>query len=171
MPLKKKKPVVITGKGVMFDSGGINIKRYEFADMKTDMTGAAVALAVFRLIVEQNIKKNVVAIMPLVENMVSKNAIRPGDVLKSYSGKHVEIVNGAFKYDSGLEVRTGKIEKMSKSKKNVVDPNDIISSYGADTARWFMLSDSPPERDLQWTDTGIAASFKFINKLLSLIHI
>lgn len=93
MPLKKKKPVVITGKGVMFDSGGINIKRYEFADMKTDMTGAAVALAVFRLIVEQNIKKNVVAIMPLVENMVSKNAIRPGDVLKSYSGKHVEIVN------------------------------------------------------------------------------
>ena len=93
MPLKNRKPVVIAGKGVMFDSGGINIKRYEFADMKTDMTGAAVALAVFRLIVEQNIKKNVVAILPLVENMVSKNAIRPGDVLKSYSGKHVEIVN------------------------------------------------------------------------------
>ena len=54
---------------------------------------------------------------------------------------------------------------MSKSKKNVVDPNDIIDSYGADTARWFMLSDSPPERDLQWTETGIASSFKFINKL------
>ena len=65
---------------------------------------------------------------------------------------------------------SGKIEKMSKSKKNVVDPNDIISSYGADTARWFMLSDSPPERDLQWTDTGIAASFKFINKLYNLVE-
>ena len=58
---------------------------------------------------------------------------------------------------------------MRKSKKNVVDPNDIINSYGADTARWFMLSDSPPERDLQWTDTGIAASFKFINKLYDLV--
>ena len=59
---------------------------------------------------------------------------------------------------------------MSKSKKNVIDPNDIIDLYGADTARWFMLSDSPPERDLQWTDTGIASSFKFINKLFDLIE-
>ena len=59
---------------------------------------------------------------------------------------------------------------MSKSKKNVVDPNDIIDLYGADTARWFMLSDSPPERDLQWTDTGILASFKFINKLYEFIE-
>ena len=57
---------------------------------------------------------------------------------------------------------------MSKSK-NVIDPNDIINLYGADTARWFMLSDSPPERDLQWTDTGIAASYKFINKLWDLV--
>ena len=58
---------------------------------------------------------------------------------------------------------------MSKSKKNVVDPNDIINLYGADTARWFMLSDSPPERDLQWTETGISASYKFVNKLYSLL--
>ena len=84
--------------------------------------------------------------------------------------KDVEIVNGVLKDNNGQEVRTGKIEKMSKSKKNVVDPNDIINSYGADTARWFMLSDSPPERDLQWTDTGIAASFKFINKLYELVE-
>ncbi len=66
------------------------------------------------------------------------------------------------------EVKIGKIEKMSKSKKNVVDPNDIIESFGADTARWFMLSDSPPERDLQWSETGIVASHKFINKLWDL---
>ena len=84
--------------------------------------------------------------------------------------KDVEMVNGVVKDNNGQEVITGKIEKMSKSKKNVVDPNDIISSYGADTARWFMLSDSPPERDLQWTDTGIAASFKFINKLYELVE-
>ena len=67
--------------------------------------------------------------------------------------KDVEMVNGVVKDNNGQEVITGKIEKMSKSKKNVVDPNDIINSYGSDTARWFMLSDSPPERDLQWTDT------------------
>ena len=74
-----------------------------------------------------------------------------------------------LKDQNNMVVETGKIEKMSKSKKNVVDPNDIINLYGADTARWFMLSDSPPERDLQWTDTGIAASFKFINKLFEFV--
>ncbi len=83
--------------------------------------------------------------------------------------KDIEKVEGTLRDKKNFEVEIGKTEKMSKSKKNVVDPNDIISSYGADTARWFMLSDSPPERDLQWTDTGIAASFKFINKLYELI--
>ena len=83
--------------------------------------------------------------------------------------KNVEKINNKLVDDKKLKVSIGKIEKMSKSKKNVVDPNDIINSYGADTARWFMLSDSPPERDLQWTDTGIAASFKFINKLYELV--
>jgi len=65
-------------------------------------------------------------------------------------------------------VNVGKIEKMSKSKKNVVDPTSIINLYGADTARWFMLSDSPPDRDLEWTDSGIAGSYKFINKIWNL---
>ena len=84
--------------------------------------------------------------------------------------KDVESIEGILRDNNKLKVVIGKIEKMSKSKKNVVDPNDIINSYGADTARWFMLSDSPPERDLQWTDTGIAASFKFINKLFEFIE-
>ena len=83
--------------------------------------------------------------------------------------KDVEKFNGGFRDKNNLRVETGKVEKMSKSKKNVVDPNDIIELYGADTARWFMLSDSPPERDLQWSDTGIAASFKFISKLYEFI--
>ena len=83
--------------------------------------------------------------------------------------KNVEKLGNILIDDKKLEVTTGKVEKMSKSKKNVVDPNDIINSYGADTARWFMLSDSPPERDLQWTDTGISASFKFINRLYELV--
>ncbi len=69
-------------------------------------------------------------------------------------------------FDSNNEqVEVGKIEKMSKSKKNVVNPSSIIDDYGADTARWFMLSDSPPERDLEWTDVGVTSSHKFINKI------
>ena len=84
--------------------------------------------------------------------------------------KDVDSIKGKLIDNNGIEVKAGKIEKMSKSKKNVVDPNDIIETYGADTARWFMLSDSPPERDLQWTETGIAASYKFINKLFDLIE-
>ncbi len=84
--------------------------------------------------------------------------------------KDVKKVGETLKDGKNLDVEIGKVEKMSKSKKNVVDPNDIIDSYGADTARWFMLSDSPPERDLQWTDTGIAASFKFINKLYDFLE-
>ncbi len=84
--------------------------------------------------------------------------------------KDIKLVDGLLRDRNDQEVEKGKIEKMSKSKKNVVDPNDIINSYGADTARWFMLSDSPPERDLQWTETGIVASFKFINKLYELVN-
>ena len=72
-----------------------------------------------------------------------------------------------FDTDGGL-VSAGSIEKMSKSKKNVIDPSEIIKLYGADTARWFMLSDSPPERDLEWTETGVLASYKFINKIWEL---
>jgi leucyl-tRNA synthetase len=58
--------------------------------------------------------------------------------------------------------------KMSKSKKNVVDPKDIIASFGADTARWFVLSDSPPERDVEWTSSGAEASNKFLARVWSL---
>ena len=58
---------------------------------------------------------------------------------------------------------------MSKSRKNVVDPEDIINAYGADTARWFMLSDSPPDRDLDWTAAGISGSWRFTNRLWRLV--
>ncbi len=83
--------------------------------------------------------------------------------------KDVSLINNSFLDKNNNPVTAGKIEKMSKSKKNVVDPNDIINLYGADTARWFMLSDSPPERDLQWTETGIISSYKFINRLWDLV--
>ena len=71
--------------------------------------------------------------------------------------------------DSGEEVAIGAIEKMSKSKKNTVDPDDIISAYGADTARWFVLSDSPPERDVIWTEDGVQGAAKFVQRLWRLM--
>ena len=70
---------------------------------------------------------------------------------------------------SGAEVEIGAIEKMSKSKKNVVDPDDIIASYGADTARWFMLSDSPPERDVIWTEAGVEGAHRFVQRIWRLV--
>jgi leucyl-tRNA synthetase len=63
----------------------------------------------------------------------------------------------------------GGIEKMSKSKKNVVDPETIIAAYGADTARWFMLSDTPPERDIEWTEAGVEGAWRFTQKLWRLV--
>ena len=70
---------------------------------------------------------------------------------------------------TGEAIAVGRSEKMSKSKKNVVDPEDIMDTYGADTARWFMLSDSPPERDLEWTEAGIAGAWRFVNRLWRLV--
>lgn len=74
--------------------------------------------------------------------------------------------NGAvLAADGKTAVKIGAVEKMSKSKKNIVDPDDIIARYGADTARWFMLSDSPPERDVQWTQDGIEGAWRFVQKV------
>jgi leucyl-tRNA synthetase len=67
-------------------------------------------------------------------------------------------------------VAIGPIEKMSKSRRNTVDPDDIIASYGADTARWFMLSDSPPERDVIWTEEGVQGAWRFVQRLWRLVR-
>lgn len=77
--------------------------------------------------------------------------------------------NGLIRSDSGLAITKGRIEKMSKSKRNVVDPDDIIDQYGADTARWFMLSDSPPERDLLWTESGIEGAWRFTQRIWRMV--
>ena len=72
---------------------------------------------------------------------------------------------------SGIEIATsqpvtlGRVEKMSKSKKNTVDPEPIVDQYGADATRWFMLSDSPPERDLPWSESGIEGAWRFVQRL------
>jgi len=71
--------------------------------------------------------------------------------------------------DTGAAVTPQRVEAMSKSKKNIVDPDDIIEQYGADTARWFMLSDSPPERDLEWTASGVEGAWRYLQRLWRLV--
>jgi leucyl-tRNA synthetase len=71
----------------------------------------------------------------------------------------------AIEIATGAEVEIGSLEKMSKSKKNTIGPEEITASYGADTARWFMLSDSPPERDVEWTDSGADGAHRFVQRI------
>ena len=79
-------------------------------------------------------------------------------------------INGKkfLKNDSSQKITVGPSESMSKSKKNTIDPEKIINDYGADAVRLFIISDSPPEKDVQWSEEGMSASFKFIQKLWKL---
>jgi leucyl-tRNA synthetase len=88
--------------------------------------------------------------------------LSPDDVVKDESGEWVTLL-------SKQPVTVGRIEKMSKSKKNTVSPMAITETYGADAARLFMLSDSPPERDLEWTTAGIDGAWRYINRLWKLV--
>jgi leucyl-tRNA synthetase len=73
--------------------------------------------------------------------------------------------SGLIEVSTGAPVEIGRVEKMSKSKKNTVDPSPIVDQYGADAVRWFMLSDSPPERDLPWSEAGIEGAWRFVQRL------
>ena len=88
--------------------------------------------------------------------------VLPSDAVNQ-DGKWVHVTTG-----EPLEV--GGVEKMSKSKKNVVDPDDIIARFGADTARWFMLSDTPPERDIEWTEAGAEGAWRFTQRIWRLVN-
>ena len=96
------------------------------------------------------------------------------ETYKSTSGswllpEEIEKRDGSLiEISTGAPVTTGGVEKMSKSKKNVVDPIQIINDYGADVARWFVLSDSPPERDFEWSDAGVRGAWGSIQKLWAL---
>ena len=89
------------------------------------------------------------------------------------SPDEIETINGQkyLKKDNSKKIHVGPSESMSKSKKNTIDPENIIMNYGADSARLFILSDSPPEKDVQWSEEGIASSFKFIQKLWNLNNV
>ena len=92
----------------------------------------------------------------------SGNWVFPEDVKKD-NDKLIQISSGEY-------VSEGSIESMSKSKKNVIDPETIIKSYGADAARWFMLSDSPPEKDINWSESGIQGSWKICQKIWVIVN-
>jgi leucyl-tRNA synthetase len=79
--------------------------------------------------------------------------------------KDVKLEDGKYFLDNNLKVLKGDSQAMSKSKKNIVDPDDIIKIYGSDAVRWFILSDSPPDRDIQWSDNGIQGAYKYIKKI------
>ena len=87
--------------------------------------------------------------------------LTPDEVRREAGGRIVTL--------DGRPVTVGGSEKMSKSKRNTVDPALIIETYGADTARWFMLSDSPPERDMNWTEAGVEGAYRFIQRLWRLV--
>ena len=106
----------------------------------------------------------------MVTHAIYKSDGKDGRPIYHYP-ESVDLRDGkAFLRDGGAEVMVVPSAKMSKSKNNVVDPINIISSYGADTARWFVLSDSPPERDVEWTASGAEAAFKHLNRVWQLSY-
>ena len=92
--------------------------------------------------------------------------VPPTDIVIETNGEQ----RSARHATTGAPITIGSVEKMSKSKKNVVDPDEIVAGYGADTARWFMLSDSPPERDVQWTEAGVEGASRFQQRVWRLVH-
>ena len=86
------------------------------------------------------------------------------------SPEDIDVINGikVLKKNPSIQIKVGQTESMSKSKKNTIDPEKIINAYGADAVRLFILSDSPPEKDVQWSEEGIISSSKFIQKLWTL---
>jgi len=92
----------------------------------------------------------------------SQHWVFPKDVVKEK--------NQYYHIETKEPIISGRTEKMSKSKKNVVDPQRIIDTFGADTARFFMLSDSPPDRDMEWSESGVDGSWRFLNKLWKFVH-
>ena len=103
------------------------------------------------------------------QGMVNHESYRDADGTWLYPEEVERSANGAIRRDTGGAVSIGRVEKMSKSRRNTVAPSAIVERYGADTARWFVLSDSPPERDMEWTEAGVAGAARFGQRLFRLV--
>lgn len=106
----------------------------------------------------------------LTQGMVCHETYRSQDGAWLYPDEIMKKGDKAFRLSDDQPVQVGRSEKMSKSKKNLVAPQEIIEAYGVDTARLFVISDSPPERDLEWTETGVQGVWKYLNRLWTLVQ-
>lgn len=105
------------------------------------------------------------------QGMVNHATYKDGDGKWVFPKDVTKQDDGSFTHTTtGLSVEQGAIIKMSKSKKNVIDPQEIMDSYGADAARFFILSDSPPDRDLEWSEAGLEGAWRFINRVHRITH-
>ena len=103
------------------------------------------------------------------QGMVNHESYKGEDGRWLYPEEIVRNADGTATHkDTGEAVTVGRIEAMSKSKRNTIDPGAIIQRYGADTARWFILSDNPPERDMEWTESGVLGAYRFTQRLFRL---
>jgi leucyl-tRNA synthetase len=100
------------------------------------------------------------------QGMVTHESYKGIDEGWLYPEEVERLADGTMRHrQTGEAVRVGRIEAMSKSKRNTVAPGGIIDRYGADTARWFILSDNPPERDMEWTEAGVIGAHRFVQRL------
>jgi leucyl-tRNA synthetase len=99
------------------------------------------------------------------QGMVTHQTFRAEDGSWLYPEEVVAGPDGSLSTTDGRGAIAGRVEAMSKSKRNIVDPERIIADYGADTARWFILSDNPPERDVEWTDAGVRGAARFMDRI------
>ena len=104
------------------------------------------------------------------QGMVTHESYRSEDGRWLFPEEIQKTEDGAIEIATDKPVEVGDVIKMSKAKKNVVDPDDIIASFGADTARWFVLSDSPPERDVEWTQSGAEGAGRFVQRVWSVFN-
>jgi leucyl-tRNA synthetase len=103
------------------------------------------------------------------QGMVTHESYRAADGTWLYPDEIEKRADGtAIRQSDASPVTVGRVEAMSKSKRNTIDPGAIIARYGADTARWFILSDNPPERDMEWTEAGVAGAYRFTQRVFRL---
>ncbi len=103
------------------------------------------------------------------QGMVTHASFRAADGRWLYPDEIEMLPDGTARHlETGEPVTVGRVEAMSKSKRNTVDPGAIIARYGADTARWFILADNPPERDMEWTEAGVAGAYRFTQRVFRL---
>jgi len=161
---KNKKPIIIIGKGILYDTGGTNLKPGEhIEDMKTDMAGAAVALAIIKIASELNLPLHIISIIPITENRIDGNSMVPGDIITMHNGKTVEVAN------TDAEGRLILADALSFAKKYspeiVIDVATLTGSAAITTGKYASIAFSNNEKLLT---TLIDAGYKTNERIVNL---